>query len=173
MKARYWPCRGVYLAVAVSPARLRATLASLCGEAHGRVHESPSEGPAEGTRLGTIPMPDEAHDVVRERGNALEAAIAQNTALKDAEPDLDLIDPRGMQRRVDEAKAMSVFLVEPRPAGVASVVVQVEVVPDDVDAAALVALRELVHEGQQCTCVAMPNDATENLTRADVEGGEQ
>ncbi len=87
-------------------------------------------------------MSNEAEDVLRKRGHALEAAVAQNTALKNAEPDLDLIDPGGMQRRVDEAKAMSVLLVEPRPAGVASVVVQVEVVPDDVDTAAFVALRE-------------------------------
>src|SRR5271169_5051575 len=107
MKARYWPCRGVCPAVAVSPAGLRGTLASLCGAAGGRVHESPGEGPAEGARLSAIPMPDEAQDVMRERGHALEAAVAQNAALKDAEPDLDLIDPGGMQRRVDEAKAMS------------------------------------------------------------------
>ncbi len=49
-----------------------------------------------------------------------------------------------MQRRVDEAKAMSVLPVESRPAGVASVVVQVEVVPDDVDTAPFVALGERV-----------------------------
>src|SRR5579864_1855477 len=131
MKARYWPCRGVNPAVTVSGAGLRDTWASLCGETRGRVHESPSEGPAERARLGTIPMSDEAQDVLRERGHALEAAVAQKTSLKDAEPDLDLIDPGGMQRRVDEAKAISVLPVESRPAGVASVVVQVEVVPDD------------------------------------------
>src|SRR5579864_17764 len=173
MKARYWPCRGVNLAVIVPPAGLRDTLASLGGEARGGVHESPGEGPTEGARLGTIPVSDEAEDVLRERGHALEAAVAQNTALKDAEPDFDLIDPGGMQRRVDEAKAMPVLPVEPRPAGVASVVVQVEVVPDDVDTAAFIALRERMHEGQQCTRVAVPNDAPEDLTRADVEGREQ
>jgi hypothetical protein len=140
MKARYWPCKGVYPAVAASSASLRTTSASLCGDASGRVHESPREGPAEGVRLGAIPMADEAEDVPSERGHALEAAVAQDAALKDAEPDLDLVDPRGMQRRVDEAEAISVLLVEPRPASVTSVVVQVEVVPDDVDTATLVAL---------------------------------
>jgi hypothetical protein len=138
MKAKYWPCRGVYPAEAVSAAGLRATLASLCGEARGRVHESSGEGPPKGTRLGTVPVPDEAEDVVSERRHALEAAVAQDTALKDAEPGLDLIDPRGVQRGVDEAEATPVLLVEPRPASIAAVVVQVEVVPDDVDTAAVV-----------------------------------
>src|SRR5215472_14999153 len=68
---------------------------------------------------------------------------------------------------------MSVLPVEPGPAGVAPVVVQVEVVPDDVDTTAFVALRERVYEGQQCTGVAVPNDATEDFTRADVEEREQ
>jgi len=173
MKAKYWPCNGVYRAVAVSSASLRDTSASLCGKASGRVHESPSKGPAKGARLDTIPMADEAEDFLSERCHALEAAVAQDTALKDAEPDLDLIDPGGMQRRVDKAEAMSMLLVEPRPASVASVVVQVEVVPYDVDTAAVVALRERVHEGQQCMRIAVPNDATEHLPGADVEGREQ
>jgi hypothetical protein len=146
---------------------------SLCGDASGCVDESPSEGPAEGARLGTIPMSDEAEDVLSERCHALETAVAQDTALKDAEPDLDLIDPGGMQRRVDKAEAMSMLLVEPRPTSVASVVVQVEVVPNDVDTAAIVALCERVHEGQQCTRIAVPNDATEHLPGTDVEGREQ
>src|SRR5579883_3156511 len=66
MKAKYWPCRGVYSAEAVSAAGLRATLASLCGEAHGRVHESSGEGPPKGTRLGPVPVPNEAEDVMSE-----------------------------------------------------------------------------------------------------------
>src|SRR5687768_540883 len=106
MKARYWPCRGVYPAsVTVAPAGLRGTAASLRDEAHGRVDESAREGPAEGARLGAIPMPDEAEDVMSKRSHALEAAVAQHTTLKDAEPDLDLVNPRRVQRRVDEAKA--------------------------------------------------------------------
>src|SRR5579883_1531373 len=173
MKAKYWPCRGVYSAEAVSAAGLRATLASLCGEAHGRVHESSGEGPPKGTRLGTVPVADEAEDVMSERRQALEAAVAQDTALKDAEPDLDLVDPGGMQRGVDEAEATSVVLVEPRPPSVTAVVVQVEVVPDDVDTSAVVALRERVHERQQGTRIAVPNDATEHLPRADVERRQQ
>src|SRR5260370_4241234 len=115
MKARYWPCRGVYPVVGVSTS-LRGTSASLYGEACGRVHESPGEGPPKGARLGAIPVSDEAEDVVGERGHALEAAVAQDASLKNAEPELDLVDPGGMQRRVYEAKATCVLLVEPGPA---------------------------------------------------------
>jgi hypothetical protein len=86
------------------------TPASLCGEAHGRVHEAAGEGPAKGAGLDAVPVPDEAEHLMREGGHALEAAVAQDAALKNAEPDLDLIDPGGMQRRVDEAKAATVLL---------------------------------------------------------------
>ena len=173
MNARYWPCKGVYAVEAVSSASLRATSLSLCGDANGRVHESAGEGPTEGACLGAIPVSDEPEYVSGERWHALEAAVAKDTALKDAEPDLDLVDPGRMQRGVDEAEAMPVFSIEPRPARVAPLVVQVEVVPDDVDAAPLVTLCERVHEGQQRTRIAVPNDATEHRSRADVERSEQ
>lgn len=86
---------------------------------------------------------------------------------------LDLVDPGGVQRRVDKAEAIPVLLVEPCPASFASLAVHIEVVPDDVYPATLVALREGVHEGQQRTRITVPNDATEHLARADVEGREQ
>src|SRR5579872_648154 len=172
MKARYWPWRGVP-AVPTGPASLCDTSASLCGERSGSVRESPGERPAEGVGLDTVPMSDEAEDIVTEGRHALEAAVTQDAPLQDAEPNLDLVDPGGMQRSVDKVEPVAVLLVEPRPAGVAAVVVQVEVVPDDVDPTTLVALRERVHEGQQCTRITVPDDATEHLARADVEGREQ
>jgi hypothetical protein len=83
-------------------------------------------------------MPDEAEDIMSEGRHALEAAVAQDAPLQDAEPDLDLVDPGSMQRRVDEVEAAAVLLVESCPAGVAAVGMQVEVVPDDVDQAVTV-----------------------------------
>src|SRR5579872_4083151 len=138
MKARYWPWRGVP-AVPTGPASLCDTSASLCGERSGSVRESPGERPAEGVGLDTVPMSDEAEDIVTEGRHALEAAVTQDAPLQDAEPNLDLVDPGGMQRSVDKVQPVAVLLVEPRPAGVAAVVVQVEVVPDDVDPTTLVA----------------------------------
>src|SRR5579871_6427761 len=125
MKARYWPCSGVYEFDSGAVASLRGTPPSLRGGSSRHIHESPREGPTEGPRFGPIPMADEAEDIPSERWDALEAAVAEDPALEDAEPDLDLVDPRGMQRRVDEAEAMPVLAVEARPARVAPVVLQV------------------------------------------------
>src|SRR5579864_7026874 len=107
MKAKYWPCRGVY--AAVDGAGWCDTWASLGGEASGSVDESPGEGPAEGARLGTVPVSNEAEHIMSESSHALEAAVAQDAALKNAEPDLDLVDPRGVQRRVDKSEAVPVL----------------------------------------------------------------
>jgi hypothetical protein len=71
---------------------------------------------------------------------------------------------------VDEAEPASVLFVEARPPLVTSFAVQVEIVPDDVDAAALVPLRERVHEREQRVGIAMLDDAAEDLARTDVEG---
>src|SRR6187402_3114485 len=146
MKARYCACRGV-LAAFGSAGGLRATRASLGGASRRRVHESPGERPTERTCLRAVPVPDEPDDVLRESRHTVEAAVAQDATLKDAKPDLDLVDPGRMQRRVDEAESTTVFSIEPRPPPVASVVVHVEIVPDHVHPAVFVALRERVHEG--------------------------
>ena len=93
MNARYWPCSGVYPSVVVVPVGLRGTARSLRVDMHGTIDESAGEGPSEGARLGPVPVPDEAEDIVCEGGHAFEAAVAEHTALKNAEPDLDLVDP--------------------------------------------------------------------------------
>ncbi len=69
----------------------------------GSVDESPGERPGEGTRLGTVPVLDEAENIVSQGSDTLEAAVAEDAALKNAEPDLDLVDPGGVKRRVDGA----------------------------------------------------------------------
>jgi len=127
----------------------------------------PAKVQREGAGLVTVPMADEAEHVVRERLYALEAAVAQDAALKDAEPNLDLVNPRSVQRRVDEAKPATVLFVEASPAIVAPFAMQIEV--DDVDAATLVPLRDRVHERQQRVGVAATNDAAEDLARAHVK----
>jgi hypothetical protein len=113
MKARYWPCRGVGPATTSGSAALRDTSVSLRGDGSASVDESPGESPAEGARLATVPVPDETEDVVSEGRHALEAAVAQDASLQDAEPDLNLVDPRRMQRGVDKVEAVTVLLVEP------------------------------------------------------------
>jgi hypothetical protein len=74
-------------------------------EAMGSFPESAGKRPAEGVGLITVPMADKANHVFGERRHALETAAAQDAALKDAEPDLDLVDQRGVQWCVDEAES--------------------------------------------------------------------
>src|ERR1700674_1044990 len=89
---------------------------------------------------GEVPEADEAKDRAAQLANAIEAAVLEHAALEDREPDLDLVDPGRVNRRVHEMKAAAVPAVEARPAAVAAVVVDVEIVPDDVDLLARVAL---------------------------------
>src|SRR2546426_2694460 len=84
--------------------------------------ERPAKRPS-----GDIPEADEAEDRTAQLGNAGEAAVLEDAALEDREPDLDLVDPGGVNRSVHEMKAAPVPAVEARPATIASVVVDIEV----------------------------------------------
>ena len=67
--------------------------ANLRGDGRRWVDESPGEGPAKGMRLVPVPVTDETEHVAGDVLETLEAAVAKDAALKNAEPDLDLIDP--------------------------------------------------------------------------------
>jgi hypothetical protein len=66
------------------------------------LNEVAGELPAERMRLVPVPVIDEASDSGFERQRVLEAAVAEDSAVKDGEPNLDLVEPGGVQRRVDE-----------------------------------------------------------------------
>jgi hypothetical protein len=123
--------------------------------------------------LVSIPVANEANDRGFERLRVVEAAVAQDPALQDGEPDLDLIEPRGVQRRVNEAEAAAVPSVELAPPAVPPIVVDVEVVPDDDHAPLGGAACKGLHEPQERTRVAMRDDLAEHLPRAHVERAEQ
>ena len=82
-----------------------------------------------------IPVGDEPHHLGRKVLDRVEAGVAEHPSLDSGEEQLDLIDPRGVQRRVVEVEPAAVLLVELRPALRRPLVVNVEVVPDDVDIA--------------------------------------
>src|SRR5690606_29093894 len=63
-----------------------------------------------------------------------EAAVPEAPPLQNREEQLDLVDPRGMQRRIHELKLSAVTSVEPTPALTGTVQVNVQVVPDHDDA---------------------------------------
>src|SRR5437868_10526406 len=101
---------------------------ALCGAAF----EASAKDPAERMRLVRVPMRDEAVDSANQLVEVSEGGVLQHTTREDAEPDLDLIDPRRVQRRVEEAKAIAMPEVEGLPC---CTVVDVEVVPHDGDVA--------------------------------------
>lgn len=123
--------------------------------------------------LVLIPVVDEAaHPAGLDLGRR-EIAVLEDAALKDREPDLDLVHPGRMLRRVHEVEAATVAPVEARPALVGAIIMDIEVVPDHVDGLARVATGQFVHEGHQCVGASVRNDAPENAPTAHVEGGQQ
>ncbi len=76
---------------------------------------------------------DERQDCLVELLQAVEDPTLDDALLESAEPDFDLVEPGSVDGGVDEVEAASVSLVELGPPGIFAVVVDVQVVPDDVD----------------------------------------
>ena len=83
--------------------------------------------------LEEVPVPDESLHGLLGAAQGVERAVANDPALEDREPELDLIHPGGMLRRVDELEAVPMTAIELRPPMVLAFMVDVEVVPDDDD----------------------------------------
>src|SRR5690606_29440381 len=77
----------------------------LCGE-YWRDHlaKNAAETPAEGMRLDRIPAVDERVDGGDQRSTTAKRAIPDDASLQDAEPELDLVDPRSMLGRAQKMK---------------------------------------------------------------------
>jgi hypothetical protein len=91
--------------------------------------EPAAESPAERVRLVCVPVADEPAQRTRESLEVGEVAVRQHAPMQDPEPDLDLVHPRRVERRVDEVEPSSMLLAQALPRLAA---VDVEVVPDHV-----------------------------------------
>lgn len=103
-------------------------------------------------------------------GLAGEARVLQPLAGQDPEPDLDLIEPRGMRRREVKVEPVPMPAV---PGNHGRAEVGVEVVQDDVDGASWIAARQLIEVGQEVCTFAGGVHPAEDLARLDLEGSEQ
>jgi hypothetical protein len=91
-----------------------------------------SEFPLEGLGVDAVVPPNEPEDAPLQLFARPEAASANHPSLKNAEPDFDLIHPRGVQGRVHKVEAVAVASIERGPSSARAIAVDVEVVPDDV-----------------------------------------
>jgi hypothetical protein len=101
------------------------------------------------------------------------APVAKHTLLDAREEQLDLVEPGGVQGRVVEVETRAVARVEAGPAFVRTIVVNVEIVPDDVDLALRVLLRDPLHEPKKVLGFTLPGDLRDHVARLGVERGEQ
>jgi len=125
------------------------------------LREVAGERPAE-RASGEIPEADEAEDRRAKCGHAGEASVLENPTMEDGKPDLDLVDPRGVNWRVDEMKAPSMPAIETRPAAIVILAVDIEIVPDDVDLLVGIPLGDGLEKGHQRVRSAALDDMAED-----------
>ena len=131
--------------------------------------EVAAEPPTKRPALDGVPVPDVGHHASDEVHRRRERAVTEHLALQDAEPDFDLVDPRSVERRVDEANPAAVTLAE----GVDErALVHIEVVANDDDLAGGVVRHELFEERDEALRRARHAPA-EDLARLHVERRDQ
>src|SRR3954470_5063933 len=89
-----------------------------------------TKSPSKRVRLDVVPMGDECLNAFLKLGQRTERAVPEHPTGENAEPDLDLVYPRRVQRRVNEPEAVAMPLIEFLPT---STGVDVEIVPDNGD----------------------------------------
>src|SRR5690606_38667041 len=129
--------------------------------------------PAKRMPLPAVPVLDETLNALGLRGRRGEVAVLEHAAVKDRKPDLDLVHPRRVLRRVHEAKSTTMPRVELLPAVVLPVVVDVEVVPPVVDLLARIPAGERVHERAERVGTAMWHHPAEHPPRLHIEGSQK
>jgi hypothetical protein len=117
-----------------------------------------------------IPMVEEPKQSRFELFQAAEAGVPEDASLEDAEPDLDLIDPGSMDRRVDEVKPGPVSSVEDLPP---ISVMNVEVVPNHVHGTGRIALSQGIHECQEIGLSPLSTAMAKDSPCPGLEGGQQ
>ena len=120
-------------------------------------------GPDEGRGMLVV-AGDEGIDVIPELADGCEAGVGERAALQDGEPDLDLVQPRGIGRGEVE---MDIGMAgEP-----ALALMGREIPDDDVDLFARLGDDDLVHEIEELDAPAAPVVAGRDLAGGDLEGG--
>src|SRR5580658_302482 len=136
----------------------------------GSAFEPASEGPPKGMGFVLVPVANKALDDADEFGGRWEGAVFEDAASQKAEPDLHLVHPRRVQRRVEEAESSSVALVEGVPRGTP---MNIEIVPDDGEVAGRVPSRDAPHKAHQVVGLALNGALADDLPGMGIEGGKK
>jgi len=126
------------------------------------------EGPSEGTR-GAIPVRDEAGDPSGHGTEGPETGALETLAFEDAEPELDLVEPRGMQRQEFQPDPP---LLAGQPGRDIPMRVNREVVDDHDEAPPGPAASEHLEELEELLVPAPPPDQPPDLPAADIQARE-
>src|SRR5690606_14470141 len=92
-----------------------------------------SERPVERVAFMCVPALDKRHDLLGQVLGGREVVVLKTPSSQDREEDLNLIHPRGMLGSVDELEFPPVASVEAGPTLLGTIIVGVEVVPNDDD----------------------------------------
>ena len=126
------------------------------------------EGPAKGPG-GPVPAASEAIDAAGHRGEGLEADPPETLAIENAEPELDLIEPRGMKRQELDADSM---IVRRHPGLHVGMPMDRQVVGHHDQAAPGPPPAKRLKEIEELLMAAPPSDEHRHAARADIQAGQ-
>ena len=114
--------------------------------------------------LVSVPVLNEVKQGNFELRDRVEHTVAEHALLHNAEKNLDLVNPGSMERRVDKAESVAVTTIESSPASGFAVVMNIEVIPDDVDFLFPVAPRNRRHEVEYVVRLSARSNLSINLS---------
>lgn len=129
-----------------------------------------SEGPVPGVSFKGVPVFDKSEESRFKLFQAPEARVPEDAALKNAKPDLDLVDPGRVDRCVDEVESTAMPVVEGLPS---IAMMDVEVVPDHVDSSNRVAFGHGFHKRHEIGLSSLRTAMAEDLPRPCLESRQQ
>jgi hypothetical protein len=125
------------------------------------------EGPVKRLPLAAVPDSDEFQHPPFEVAHVAEVTMAKHTTGEQRKPQLDLIAPTGVNRRVVKMETATVALVEFRDV---LAVVGVEVIPHDVHSLSGIVTGQSLQIRQHFLFGPPPGQVTEDISRVQVEG---
>ena len=126
--------------------------------------------PTERMTFPTIPALDKSLDTIHQRLGGRKATTAKDVSLQDRKENLDLIDPGRMDRRVVKHEDAVLCGIELRLTLVFAVIVDIEVIPDDMDLLrALIRVSHCVHEGYEIVRCVRRVTSADYVSRCNVQ----